>query len=231
MKRPILRAFAALSLAVLFAPAVAHAAPAAGAQFRYWDFSDGETMRDLLAYYAPGPFHVQLEYWDFENGEDQFRPEVGVHWRDSRRSAYTLQWRHEAGAERFWFETGQVVGQRWVANASVSPIVTDSGTDVVWQAGADVYWGSWSFGSATLIRDPRDGGLWTVPIRARFANEANDWLQLTVAPASQRSIGWAADGKWHVWRVGVERNSRYDFTTRDNIIFTFGIEMPLPKGR
>ena len=229
MKRSISLAFAALALAAALVPAVSHAAPAAGAQFRFWTFSNDETMRDLLAYFAPGPWHVQLEYWDFENGEDQFRPEVGIHWRDSRRSAYTVQWRHEPAAERFWFETGQVVGDRWVANASISPIITSDDVEVVYQAGADVYWGSWSFAGASLIRDPRDGGLWTVPIHARFANEANDWVQALVAPASQRSIGWALDGKWRALRVGVERNSRYDFTTRDNLIFTAGFEVPLPK--
>jgi hypothetical protein len=231
MKRTISSTLAAILLAALFLPAAANAAPAAGGQLRYWTFSDDETMRDWIAYYAPGPFHVQIEYWDFQRGEDQFRPEVGVHFRDHRRSSYTLQWRHEAGAERFWFQTGQVVGKRWVANASISPIVSDDDVQVVYEAGADVYWGSYSYGGATVIRDPRDGGLWTVPIRARFANEANDWVQFTVAPASQRSIGWAVDGKWQALRAGVERNSRYDFTTRDNIIFTLGFELPLPAGR
>ena len=79
-----------------------------------------------------------------------------------------------------------------------------------------------------MVRDPREGGLWVVPMRARFASEANNWLQLTLAPASERSIGWAADAKIRWVRLGVERNSRYDFTTRDNIIVTAGVEFPLP---
>ena len=225
MRRAIL--MSTLLLATLVA-APAAGAPAAGAQFRYWDFSDGEAMRDVLAYVAPGPFHVQLEYWDFERGEDQFRPEFGLHFRDRRRSSYDVAWRHERYAERFFLETGQVIGSRWVARAAVSPIVTDDETLVVGEVGADVYWHSYSFAGVTVIRDPREDGLWVVPMRARFANESNDWFQVTVAPASRRTIGWAADAKLRFVRLGVERNSRFDFTTRDNVIFTAGIEVPLP---
>lgn len=215
-------------LLVALAAAPAAAAPVAGAQFRYWDFSDGEAMRDVLAYVAPGPFHVQLEYWDFERGEDQFRPEFGLHLRDRRRSSYDVAFRHERYADRFFFETGQVLGDRWVARAGVSPILTDDETLVVGEAGADVYWHSYSFAGFTVIRDPREDGLWVVPVRARFANESNDWFQVTVAPASQRTIGWAADAKFRFVRLGVERNSRFDFTTRDNVIYTAGLEVPLP---
>lgn len=223
------RLLSTFALAVVaFAAAPAAAAPVAGAQFRYWDFSDGEVMADVLAYVAPGPFHVQLEYWDFERGEDQFRPEAGLHVRDRRRSSYDLTWRHERGAERLFFETGQVVGSRSVVRAGVSPIVRPGKTLVVFEAGADVYWHSYSFAGFTVIRDPREGGLWVVPMRARFANESNDWFQLTVAPASERTIGWAADAKIRVVRLGVERNSRFDFTTRDNVIYTAGLEFPLP---
>ncbi len=225
----------ALAIAALLAGTLAAgpagAAPVAGGQFRLWSFSNDNRMRDVLAYVAPGPFHVQLEYWDFERGEDQFRPEVGVHLRDARRSSYTVQWRHELHDERFWLGTEQVVGSRWVARAEVSPIVGESETQLVVDAGADVYWGSYSFAGLTVIRDPRAGGLWVVPVRARFANETNDWLQLTVAPASRRSVGWAADAKLRWLRLGVERNSRYDFTTLDNIIFTVGFEVPLPGAR
>lgn len=218
-----------LAGALAFAAAPAAAAPVAGAQFRLWDFSDDEVMRDVLAYVAPGPFHVQLEYWDFERGEDQFRPEVGVHLRDRRRSSYTAQWRHERGAERWWLETEQVAGDRWTVRGSVSPIVRRHDTVVVYEAGADVYWHSYSFAGANVIRDPREGGLWVFPMRARIANEANDWMQFTLAPASRRTLGWAADGKWRIVRLGVERNSRYDFSTRDNVIFTAGLEVPLPS--
>ncbi len=227
MRRPICLA---MLLAALTAAPVA-AAPVAGAQVRYWDFSDGEAMRDVIAYVAPGPFHVQLEYWDFERGEDQFRPELGLTFRDRRRSSYDVAWRHERHAERFFLETGQVIGQRWVARAAVSPIVTDDETLVVGEVGADVYWHSYSFAGLTVIRDPREEGLWVVPVRARFANEANDWFQLTVAPASRKTIGWAADAKFRFVRLGVERNSRFDFTTRDNTIYTAGIEVPLSAMR
>lgn len=227
MRRTILLTMLLAALAA--APAAA--APVAGAQFRYWAFSDDEAMRDVIAYVAPGPFHVQLEYWDFERGEDQFRPEVGLTYRDRRRSSYDVGWRHERYAERFFLETGQVIGKRWVARAAVSPIVTDDETLVVGEAGADVYWHSYSFAGVTVIRDPREDGLWVVPLRARFANESNDWFQVTVAPASERTIGWAADAKLRIVRLGVERNSRFDFTTRDNVIFTAGIEVPLPAKR
>jgi hypothetical protein len=216
----------ALSL-LLASPALA-ARPYAGAQFRYWDFTGDNDLRDVLAYWVPGPFHVQLEYWDFTEGEDIIRPEVGVHLRDRRRSVYTVQWRHERPhQERLTFETEQVVADHWVGRASVSPILFRDSTDVVFAAGADYYWGSYNFLSANVIRDPRGDDLWVYPLRLRFANEANDWLQLTLAPASRRTIGWAFDVKHRWFRAGIERNSRYDFTDLDNIIFTVGFEVPL----
>jgi hypothetical protein len=198
---------------------------------RYWSFTNGNDMRDGILYWAPGPVHVQLEYWDFTRGEDQFRPEVGVHLRDARRSVYTVQWRHERDDEHLWFGTEQVVGKRWVVRGEICPLVFRDSVSTVWDAGADVYWGSYDFGGVTLLRDPRQGGLWVVPVRARLATERNDWLQLTVAPASKRSIGWAVDAKWRVARLGVERNSRFDFTNLDNTIYTLGVEFPLPAGR
>ena len=66
-------------------------------------------------------------------------------------------------------------------------------------------------------------------MRVRFANQGNDWLQLMLAPASKRTLGWAADAKLHWLRLGVERNSRFDFSTRDNVIYTGGVEFALPK--
>ena len=224
MRRRLLAAAAALAL--LAVPAHA-AGPYAGAQFRYWAFSNDHVLRDYIAYWVPGPFHVQLEVWDFVRGEDQFRPEVGLHLRDHRRSVYTVQWRHEKRHERFTFETEQVLADHWVGRVSASPIVGADSTDWVLGTGADYYWGSYNFVSANLIRDPRGGGLWVAPLRLRLANEANDWLQFTVAPASERTLGWAVDAKLRWARVGVERNSRYDFTRLDNVIFTAGIEIPL----
>lgn len=224
MRRSLLAAAAALVL--LAAPAAA-ARPYAGAQFRYWDFSNDNDLRDYIAYWVPGPFHVQLEAWDFARGEDQFRPEVGLHLRDRRKSVYTVQWRHENHRERFTFETEQIVSDHWVGRVSASPIVDSDSTDWVLGAGGDYYWGSYNFLSLNLIRDPRGDDLWVAPVRLRLANEANDWLQFTVAPASKRTVGWAADAKLRWARFGVERNSRYDFTNLDNVIFTAGIEFPL----
>jgi hypothetical protein len=216
------------------------ATPHAGAQYRYWAFSNGNDLRDVLAYWVPGPFHVQLEYWDFvhHDAADQFRPEVGVHLRDARRSVYTLQWRHEHRQERYWAGTEQVLSDRVVGRLEVSPIVPHDATvflpespppprstQWVLAAGADAYWGGWSFLSVTLIRDPRGSGLWVAPARLRLATERNDWLQATVAPASSRTLGWALDGSWRGMRLGVERNSRYDFTDLDNTIVTVGYEI------
>ena len=55
----------------------------------------------------------------------------------------------------------------------------------------------------------------------------SDWVQATIAPASERTTGWALDGKVRWLRAGVERNSRYDFTNLDNTIFTLGFELNL----
>ncbi|TFG89028.1 MAG: hypothetical protein E4H17_01375, partial [Gemmatimonadales bacterium] len=140
------RMLVALALATMtLSGAAAAGAPAgpqpyARAQFRYWAFNDANDLRDLLAYWVPGPFHVQLEVWDFVRGDDQFRPEIGLHLRDARRSGYTLQWRHERDAERYWLSTDQVLSRHFVGRAGVSPIVTHAGrTDWVYEGGLDYY--------------------------------------------------------------------------------------------
>ena len=227
----------ALSATLLVALACACASVAAaaepppgrvGALYRYWDFSNGDDLRDPIVYWASGPFHVTLEYWDRMQGKDQFRPEMGLHLRDVRRSVYTVQWRHELDQERFWAGTDQVLSGHWVGRAEVSPIVAKDRTDVVLSAGADYYWASYDFASATVVRDPRDGGLWVVPLRVRFATERNDWVQATLSPASRRTLGWAFDAKLRWLRLGVERNNRFDFTTLDNVIYTLGVELQVP---
>jgi hypothetical protein len=208
-----------------------------GAQYRYWDFSDGNDLRDVLYYAVPGDWHIQLEYWDFILGDDQFRPEVGVHLRDQRRSVYTVQYRLEYHLDspdftqhRFWLGTDQVLSDHLVGRVEVGTIVHQSATpDDVAMAGFDYYWGSWNFASAAAVYDSRDGGLWTYPMRVRLANEANDWLQFTVAPAEERTLGWAVDAKKSWLRLGLEANDRYDFTNRNNLIFTVGFELPLGR--
>lgn len=219
-----------VSLALNAVASEAGAATIVGGQFRYWSFTDGNDLRDPLVYVQAGPVHAQLEYWQPLRGEEQFRPELGLHVRDARRSSYFAQWRHELRQERLWFGTEQVVGGGWVARATVGPILPHEHGDpsVVLEAGADRYWGDYSFAGATLVHDPREGGLWVVPVRARFATERNDWLQLTLAPASRRTFGWAVDLKRGIVRAGVERNSRFDFSARDNVIFTLGFEARLP---
>ncbi len=217
----------ALALVALLAAPAARAAAVAGAQVREWSFDDGRTLHDGLVYVAPGPFHVQLEYWDVPGGTSQLRPEFGVHLRDPRRSTWSATWRHELDDERFWLGTEQVLARGWVARAEASPIVFRDRTEWGWDAGADYYWGSYHFASATLVRDPRAGELWVVPLRVRLATERNDWAQVTIAPASRRTLGWALDAKWRIVRVGVERNRNFDFGTRDNVIVTAGVEVPL----
>lgn len=219
-------ALVAMLLAVCAFPA---GAGVLGGQFRYWAFSDHNDNRNPLVYWSPGPVHVQLEVWDFERGTDQFRPEVGVHLRDRRRSSYMLQWRHENRIERLTLGTEQVLSKHLVAKASVSPLLGADSTTWVWSAGADWYWQSYNFASADVIRDPRGDDLWVVPMRVRLATERNDWVQFLVAPASRRTLGWAVDTKWRMLRLGVERNSRFDFSTRDNVIYTVGLELALPK--
>ena len=231
MRRVLPRLVAATLLVLAIAePASAASLGRFGAQFRYWSFDDGNDNRNPLIYWVPGPFHVQLEVWDHLEGRDQFRPELGVHLRDKRRSSYDAQWRHELDVERFTLGTGQVLSDRLVGKASVASLIAKDSTDFVYSAGLDVYWMSYSFAGIDVIRDPRGDDLWVVPVRLRLATEANDWAQFTVAPASRRTLGWAADVKLNWLRLGVEQNSRFDFTTRDNIIFTAGVEFLLPGG-
>ncbi|MBI1798416.1 MAG: hypothetical protein HYR73_01880 [Candidatus Eisenbacteria bacterium] len=213
--------------------ALAMPPPYVGAQYRYWVFSNHNDLRDVLAYWVPGPFHVTLETWDYVDpaSRDQFRPEVGVHLRDRRKSVYTVQWRHELDAERLTFGTEQILGGPWVGRAEFSPIIGKDSTQPVVSAGADYYWGSYNFASATLIHDPRGSDLWSIPLRVRAANESNDWVQITVVPTTHRSLGWAFDARIKGVRAGIERNSRYDFTDLDNVVFTVGYEHTLGPGR
>lgn len=226
---------AAWLLLALALPAAACATPRSyvGAQARYWAFSNHNDLRDVLAYWMQGYFHVQLEYWDFvdRDTKDRFRPEIGIHLRDDRRSVYTVQWRGEQHQDRFWLGTDQVLSAHLVGRAEISPIVTPDSTLWVFSGGADYYWASYNFASATLIHDPRGQGtdLWVVPLRVRLANEQDDWVQGTFAPASGRTVGWGFDLKKRWLRLGVERNDRFDFTDLDNTIYTVGFEMPLAK--
>jgi hypothetical protein len=218
----------ALVLLALMAAARPALAGSAGAQYRYWAYDDHNDNRDVLLYYAPGPWHVQLEIWDYVNGRDQFRPEAGVHLRDKRHSAYTVQWRHEDGIERLTVGTEQVLSGHFVGKVYVSPLVSADSTEYAYQFGLDYYFHSYSFGSVDAIRDPRGLDLWVVPVRLRMANERNDWLQLMVAPTTKLTFGWAVDGKIGWLRLGLEANNRFDFSTRDNIIYTAGVEFAVP---
>ncbi len=227
------------SLAVLVAVGLITASPAGasmtgrlGGQYRYWNVSDGNDLRDVLVHWSAKHFHVQLEHWNFVDPgtDDQFRPEVGIHLRDRRKSVYTVQWRHERHQERFWLGTGQILTDHLVGRVEVSPIVATDTTLWVASVGADYYWKSWNFVSLDVIRDPRLDGLWVVPMRVRLANEANDWFQATFAPASRQTVGWAVDVKKRWVRLGIERNNRFDFTRLDNTIYTVGFEVSLPRG-
>jgi hypothetical protein len=227
----LVRAFAAaavLALALVAAAAPASAAPGrrAGGQFRYWQADNGTDLRDYIVYYAQDWFHVQYEYWDYvaPQSHDHARPEIGFHVKDPRHSVYSAVWRHEYRRNRYSLSTDQIVGDHWVARAEISPIVWEDSTDVVLAAGADYYWGSYHYASATVIRDPRGGDFWSFPMRVRIATESNNWVQATVAPATHHSVGWALDLQYRGARVGIERNNRYDFTTEDNVIFTVGYE-------
>lgn len=230
--RTVALTVAALAVLSQAAARPAQAEPPAhrlGAQFRYGAFSNDNDLRDVLAYWAGRHAHVQLEYWDFVRGEDQFRPEVGVTFRDARRSSYLVQWRHENHHERYTFGTDQILADHWVGRLEASPIVGEGRTDWVLGGGLDYYWHSYNFAQITLIRDPRSGGLWVLPMRVRLANERNDWVQLGVAPASERTWGWSVDAKLRIVRAGIERNSRYDFTDLDNVMMTLGVEFELPR--
>jgi len=207
-----------------------------GGMFRYWEAEHASDLRDYIVYWVQDlnpslGYHVQYEYWDFvaPQSHDHARPEIGVHFRDFRRSAYTAQWRHEYRRDRYTLATDQVVADHWVARAEISPIVWPDSTETVFGVGADYYWASWNFASATVIRDPRGEDFWSFPMRVRLATERNDWVQVTVAPATHRSLGWALDGMFRGFRAGIERNSRYDFTNEDNVILTIGYEREWPK--
>ena len=95
--RSLVAVAAVLALSACARPVAARPA-VIGAQYRYWAFTNHDDLRDVLAYWVPGPFHVQLEYWDRVHGRDQFRPEIGLHLRD-RRFRHHVRPRREGAAE------------------------------------------------------------------------------------------------------------------------------------
>jgi len=235
-RRAAVLAFA-LVLALPAPSAVAETRQRLGGMFRYWEAENGSDLRDYIVYWTRDlnslwGFHAQYEYWDFvaPQSHDHARPEIGIHLRDFRRSVYTAQWRHEYKRNRYLIGTDQVVGDHWVARAEISPIVWPDSTETVFGVGADYYWGSYNFASTTVIRDPRGEDFVSFPMRVRLATESDDWVQVTVAPATHRTLGWALDGKYRGFRAGIERNSRYDFTTEDNVILTIGYERQWSRG-
>jgi hypothetical protein len=217
---------ALVALAGAARPAEAVPPQRLGGEFRYWRADGDSDLRDYIVWWSRRWFHLQYEYWDFvaDDSHDHARPEVGVHIPDRRKSVYTLQWRREYRRDRWTLSTDQVLAEHWVGRAEVSPIVWPDSTQTVVSVGADYYWGSYNFASATLVHDPREDNLWIVPMRVRLANEEDDWIQLTLSPASRHSLGWAVDLKVTGCRIGIERNSRYDFTSVDNVILTVGYE-------
>ena len=68
----------------------------------------------------------------------------------------------------------------------------------------DVYWGSYSFAGATLVRDPREG-LWSAPVRVCFASEAQ-----RLAPAHRRAASKRARsaGPWTASGAGSHAHGR-----------------------
>src|SRR5262249_32841011 len=156
---------------------------------------------------------------------------------DRRGSVYTVAGRAEMHLPapdfshyRFWVGTDQLLLDHVVGRVQVDMITSPSfHPEYVEALGADYYWGSWNFFSAAAIYDDREGGLWTFPCRTRLANEDNDWVQFTIVPAVKQTWGWAVDVKKGWVRAGIERNDRYDFTDRNNIIFTVGFEAPLHR--
>lgn len=234
-----MRRFALLVVLTLSMPRAAAAAPQPyhGGQFRYWLFNDKNDLRDYLYYVVPGRWHGQIEYWDFVSGDDQLRPELGLHLPDRRGSVYTLAGRAEMhlpaphfSQYRFWLGTDQLLSDHVVGRVQVDVITSPHfHPEYVETVGGDYYWGSWNFFSASAIHDPRESGLWTFPCRLRVANEDNDWIQFTLAPAVHQTWGWAVDLKKGWVRAGIERNDRYDFTNRNNVIFTLGFEKPLGR--
>lgn len=195
---------------------------------RYWAFADRNDLRAPYAHWVGERLHVGLEAWQPVSGGDlRVRPEAGVMWRDvESHTAYHLDWRHEQPFERFTLGAERVLGRGWVAKAEVATLANADSSQFVYRGGFDRYWGSYHFWSAEVVRDPRDGGLWAFPVRVRLATESNDWVQATVVKASQRTTGWALDARWRLLRVGVERNNRFDFTNRDNVIWSAGLEFP-----
>jgi len=220
-------------LAGLARPAAAVPPQRLGGAYRYWRAEGDTDLRDYIVWWSRRWFHLQYEYWDFvaDDSHDHARPEIGIHIPDRRNSVYTIQWRQEYRRDRWTFGTEQVLADHWVGRAEVSPIVWPDSTQTVVSAGADYYWGSYNFASATLVHDPREDHLWIVPMRVRLANEEDDWIQLTLSAASKHSLGWAVDLKVTGFRMGVERNSRYDFTSVDNVILTVGYERSFYKLR
>ena len=186
-----------------------HVAELVGGQARYWVFSDHNDLRDVLAYWVPGPFHVQLEYWDFLDGnsDDQFRPEIELHLHDRRRRLHDpLPARTAPGARLDQHRPDP--HNHLVGRVMVSPITADDGTLVVNSLSADFYWKEWNFASLDVIRDPATGR----PLGgadARAARQRGERL----GAGHRRAAGMAGRSTSNAWvRLGSgAAYNRYDF--------------------
>jgi len=223
---------AVLMLAVTIAlPPVVQADPTASGMIRHWAFGDGHDIDETALVLVGRPLHGEFEYRRMRDGADQVRGGCGAHARDGRGSTYTLAWRDEHVYRSLRVGTEQVVRGPWVARADVSPIFADG--EPQWSAGIglDRYTGSYGLVSVSVTRDPRERGLWVMPMRWRLADERNDWVQLGFTPSFEGASGWSAVAKWRWLKTAVEANHRYDFTAVDNVIYTAGVDVPLQPPR
>jgi hypothetical protein len=198
------------------------------AQVEYIEDSTGRSFWDPSVFVSYRQAHAQLWAGEFTKGV-----EVGGYVPDRRRSTYAAFYRYRDDFDHVIdVSTEQLVGSGFVAYAGLRYIrVLDEAAEdrdlLQPTLGFDKYYGDYHFFSARVIRDPREDHELTFVLANRFARAAGRWLTLGVVPRTDGSTGWFVQGRWKIWRAGVGRFDRFDFTDIDRTVFNVGVQFGL----
>jgi hypothetical protein len=196
------------------------------AQVEYLEDSTGRTYWDPSVFFSRGQAHVQAWFGEFTTGV-----EIGGFLRDSRRSTYAAFYRYRDDFDQVVdVSTEQLLGDGFVGYVGLRYIrVEDEAAadrDLLQPAiGLDKYYGDYHFFSARVYRDPREEHELTVVLANRVSNAPRRWLTLGLVPRTDGSTGWFVQGRWDIWRAGVGRYDRYDFTDFDRTVVNVGVEI------
>jgi hypothetical protein len=172
--------------------------------------------------------HVAVTFGSFAAGL-----QAGGYVRDGRGSAYAiLARRRQEGAVHdtaLEIETNQVLGQA-VATVALRGLWPDRPEDEPFllapALGFELYYGSFSFASARLVRDPRPGTGSSFRLANRLGGERGH-LEVVLAPRTDGVVNWSIGVRWKYVVVGWARERDFDFSRLDRRVVSLGFHIDL----